>query len=133
MQERQPARPFSQRNVNIRSLRILVIEDNAIIGMLLTEMLTDMGHDVCGLEGTASGAVATALSQAPDLLIVDARLGADSGVAAVTKIVRSRFIPHVFISGGPVHAPTADTVVLQKPFSKAELTHAMMRALALHA
>jgi CheY-like chemotaxis protein len=36
----------------MKALRVLVVEDNAIIGMLLGEMLAEMGHDVCGIETT---------------------------------------------------------------------------------
>jgi CheY-like chemotaxis protein len=39
----------------MKALRVLVVEDNAIIGMLLAEMLAEMGHDVCGLETTEAG------------------------------------------------------------------------------
>ncbi len=33
------------------ALRVLLVEDNAVIGMLLVGMLEDMGHDVCAVEG----------------------------------------------------------------------------------
>ena len=52
-------------------LRILVVEDDAMIAMLFTEMLEGMGHDVCGSVASEAEAVAAARSLAPDLMIVD--------------------------------------------------------------
>jgi DNA-binding NtrC family response regulator len=114
-------------------LRILLVEDDAIIGMLLEDMLLDMGHTVNGVERTRAGAVAAALSRRPDLMIVDARLGSESGVAAVAEIQRSWSVPHVFISGGPVLTSVANAVIVQKPFGLLELQSAIERALALPA
>ena len=31
----------------MKALRVLVIEDDALIAMLLSELLASMGHDVC--------------------------------------------------------------------------------------
>ncbi len=119
--------------MNPPPLRILVVEDDALVGMLLADMLADMGHTVCGVESTEAGAVAAARRQRPDLMIVDVRLGAGSGLAAVAEILRGGRVAHVLISGAPVRAATAGTVVLHKPFAIEELQPAMLRALAVHA
>jgi CheY-like chemotaxis protein len=100
--------------------------------MLLVEMLVDMGHEVCGVERTAAGAVVAALSQRPDLMLVDAHLGAESGVAAVAQILRSRKVAYVLVSGGTIQSSKAEAVLLKKPFTSAELASALSRALALH-
>jgi len=42
----------------MKALRVLVVEDNATIGMLLGEMRAEMGHHVCGVEATEAEAVA---------------------------------------------------------------------------
>jgi DNA-binding response OmpR family regulator len=112
-------------------LRILLIEDETMIATLLAEVLESMGHDVCGIEATELGAVAGAILYRPDLMIVDARLGDDSGLFAVAEIIRRGFIPHVFVSGDAarVRALRPDAVVLQKPFREAELTRAMKLAM----
>jgi CheY-like chemotaxis protein len=83
----------------MRTLRVLVVEDDVMIAILLAELLTDMGH-VCSIESTEAGAVATAARWRPQLVIVDVKLGAGSGVAAVEAITRHERAPtpHVFIS-----------------------------------
>ena len=80
------------------ALRVLVVEDDAIIGALLAEMLEGMGHDVCAVEATEADAVTAAARWRPDLMIVDVRLGEGSGVSAVDEIHRTGPIPHVFVS-----------------------------------
>ena len=115
----------------MKALRILVVEDNALIGMLLAEMLQEMGHEVCAIEATEAEAVAAADRCRPDLMIVDARLGDGSGVSAVERIRRGGSVPHLFISGDiwKVTALRPDAVVVQKPFREADLARAIQRAL----
>jgi DNA-binding response OmpR family regulator len=113
------------------ALRVLVVEDDAMIGMLLAGMLEEMGHDVCAIEATEADAVSAAAQHRPDLMIVDARLGDGSGVSAVEEILRTGFVPHLFMSGNVsrVMALRPGAVVLQKPFLEAELARAIQRAL----
>jgi DNA-binding NtrC family response regulator len=115
----------------MKPLRILVVEDDAMIAMLLADMFAAMGHDVCAIEATEAGAVAAALRCRPDLMIVDARLGDGSGISAMEEILRIGFVPHVFISGDilSVRALKPDAVAIQKPFDESDLVRAIRRAL----
>jgi CheY-like chemotaxis protein len=119
----------------MQALRVLVVEDDPMIGMLLAEMLESMGHDVCAIETTEAAAVTAAAQYKPDLMIVDARMGDGSGVSAVDKILRTGFVPHLFMSGNisKVKALRPDAVVIEKPFREPELTRAMQRALDIAA
>jgi two-component system, response regulator PdtaR len=115
----------------MKALRVLVVEDDAMIAMLLADVFAGMGHDVCAIEATEAGAVAAAVRCGPDLMIVDARLGDESGVSAVEEILRTRFVPHVFISGdiSTIRALKPGAVAIQKPFSETDLARAIQRAL----
>ena len=115
----------------MKVLRILVVEDDALIAMLLADMFAGMGHDVCAIETTKAGAVAAAIQCRPDLMIVDARLGDESGISAIDEILRTGFVPHVFISGdiSTVRALKPDAVAIQKPFDESDLVRAIQRAL----
>ncbi len=114
-------------------LRVLVVEDNALIGALIGELLEYMGHDVCAIEATEPDAVAAAARCKPQLMIVDMRLGNGSGVAAVEEILRSRPVPYVFISGERFQACRPGAVMLRKPFHEADLVHAIDRAVSIAA
>jgi len=114
------------------ALRILVVEDNVIIAMLLEATLADMGHEVCAVEGTEAGAVAAAALHRPDLLIVDARLSEGSGILAVDRILHDGFVPHIFVSGADLDPeklnPRAVRVI--KPYDERDLFAAIQQALA---
>jgi DNA-binding response OmpR family regulator len=106
-------------------LNVLVVEDDAMIGMLLAEMLEAMGYDVCAVAATEDDAVANATRYRPGLMIVDMRLREGSGAAAVSRILCSRAVPHVFMTGDPVRSLGVGATVLQKPF----LEHDLVRAI----
>ena len=116
----------------MKSLRVLVVEDNAMVSMLLAEMLGEMGHEVCGVEATESGAVTAALRCHPDLMILDSLLGEGCGIAAMETIERVEFIPHLFASGdiARIKARRPNAVMIQKPYFEADLARAIERALA---
>jgi two-component system, response regulator PdtaR len=119
--------------MDTKALRIMVVEDDALIGMLLTEMLEGMGHDVCAVACTEPEAVEAALRCKPDLMLVDARLRHGSGLAAVTEILRSGFIPHIFVTGDPadVQSLRPGAVIVDKPFRERDLLCGIQRALDL--
>ena len=116
----------------MNALRILIADDEATISLLLADVLADMGYDVCAIAATEADAVLAAAQFKLDLMIVDACLGAGSGISAVKQILRAGFIPHVFISGDILMAQALDpgAVVLQKPFLESDLTRAIQLALS---
>ena len=112
------------------AMRILVVEDDAMIGFLLAETLTGLGHEVCGIEATEAGAVAAAARHRPDLMIVDLILAEGTDTAAMERITRATPVPHLFMSGLARPAAPPGKVLLTKPFREADLVLAIGRALA---
>jgi CheY-like chemotaxis protein len=112
----------------MESFRVLIVEDNVIIGMLLAEMLTAMGHRVCGVETTEAGAVEAAARWQPDLMLVDAELKEGSGFQAIITILAAGPMPHVFMSGTVVGIGDPRGPMLQKPFREKDLVRAIERA-----
>ncbi len=114
------------------ALRVLIIEDDAIIAMLLTETLIGMGYEVCAAEATERGAVTAAARHRPDILIVDAGLREGNGVSAVDRILLSGFVPHVFVSGDSLRPEVLNprAVRLSKPYDERGLIAAIQQALA---
>jgi len=131
---KSPAGPWlrGQESKPMKALRILVVEDDVMIGGLLAETLEDLGYVVCAVETNAAKAVAAAAHHHPDLMIVDVGLGEESGVAAVKEILRSGFVPHVFATGDALRDLSLgpDAVLIQKPFRGPDIVHAIDRALA---
>ena len=110
-------------------LRFLLVEDDAMIGAMLTEMLADLGHEIGVVQATEDEAVAAAARHKPDLMIVDLQLTRGSGVAAVARITRAGPIPHIFMTGRGPLAARPGAVMLTKPFRKADLVRAIAQAL----
>src|SRR5665213_3286991 len=67
----------------MKALRVLIMEDDPLIGMLLVEWLEEMGFGVCAVAATVVDAVTAAAQNRPDLVIADARLGGGSGISAI--------------------------------------------------
>ena len=71
-----------------------------MIGMLLAEVLVEMGDEVCAIEANKADAVAAAARCRPDIDDRQpARLGDESGVAAVNEILCAGPVPHILVSG----------------------------------
>jgi len=111
--------------------RILIIENDVMIGILLSELLVEMGYAVCGIAATEAEAIAAAARYRPDLMIVDIWLDDGDGVAAVTEILRAGPMPHFFVSGdiAGILALYPDLTAIQKPFRELDLAQAIGLAL----
>lgn len=117
--------------VPLKALHVLVVEDNAFIGMLYAELLEEMGHTVCAIVSTETEAVAAAKIYKPSLMIVDAALDEGTGVSAVEQILVAGFVPHVFVTGdaASVRPVRPRAIILQKPFRGPDLARAIQCAL----
>jgi DNA-binding response OmpR family regulator len=115
----------------MRPLRVLVVEDDLMIGPLLAEVLEDLGHIVVAVVVDARSAVAAARNCRPDLMIVDIKLGEHSGVEAVKEILHDAFVPHVFVTGDLLHNLELgpDAVLIQKPYRRNDLVAAIARVI----
>jgi DNA-binding response OmpR family regulator len=115
----------------MRSLRVLIIEDDLTIGPLLAETLEQFGHVVCAVEVDVAAAVSAAERCHPDLMIVDIGLGEGSGIEAVRQILKGGFVPHVFVTGDGLRGlPLGpEAVLIQKPYRSSDLVAAITRAI----
>ena len=112
----------------MKQLRILLVEDDPVIGLLLAELLVGLGHSVCATVGTEPDAVAAAARHAPDLMVVDVHLAEGSGISAMGTIGRTRAMAHVFMTGALPNSLPVTTTVLHKPFFERDLVRALAEA-----
>ncbi len=122
----------------VASVKVLVIEDEAVIALDVAKIVRDAGHQVVGIAATESTAVALAEKHAPDLVIADIQLkGHDNGMAAVRQILKSMSVPIIFVTGFPERLLTGEGIepafVLTKPFDPDLLKTAMAQALNIAA
>lgn len=81
-------------------MRILIVEDDAVLGMVASAALEGEGHAVAGPAFSVAEAQALAASGKADLALVDINLdGHDEGIA-LARSLRAQFgIPSIFVSG----------------------------------
>jgi len=104
---------------------ILLVEDEALIRMMLAEMVEELGHRVIAEAGCVDDARSLAEIEGYDLAILDINLHGTS-VARVAEAVRSRGLPFFFLSGyGSNGVPHGfeGTPVLVKPCTLDKLKH----------
>jgi CheY-like chemotaxis protein len=103
--------------------RILVVEDEFLIRMLLEDMLSDLGYELAGVAGRVDEAAELARTVDVDLAILDVNLDGHD-VYPVADILIERGVPFVFVSGyggrGLAEA-YRERPTLQKPFQLEEL------------
>ncbi len=113
------------------ALSVLIVEDEVIIGLLLGDLLADMGHEVCAIATTAAEAFAAAARYRPGLMIVDVNLGGDSGIAAADAIRAEAQVPCIFVSGDDAVLATLAYrgEVMPKPYQRRHIERAIAGAL----
>jgi response regulator NasT len=81
------------------AIRILVVDDDALIRVNMVEMLTRMGYEVVGEADDAPGAVQQARDLKPDLVIMDIRMpGEEDGINAAATLTAEDIAPTLLIS-----------------------------------
>jgi CheY-like chemotaxis protein len=119
-------------NQDLRGRRVLVVEDEMMIAMLVEDMLADLG---CAVIGPAHG-LATALDLAHathelDVALLDVNLSGQP-VFPVADALRARRIPIIFCTGyGDAGLRDSDrgAPVLQKPYRAKDLADTLTAAL----
>jgi CheY-like chemotaxis protein len=111
--------------------RVLVVEDEYLVAMLVEDMLETLGFQVAEIASNIDAAAAAAERGEFDVAILDVNLnGAMS--SPIADILARRSIPFIFATGygnsGP-HERFAETPSLQKPFEEGDLERALRAAL----
>jgi CheY-like chemotaxis protein len=109
-----------------RRKRILVVEDEPLVAMLLEDMMSDLGFEVVGPALRFERAVELVESEALDAAILDVNLG-DRRSYPVAEMLVARGVPFVFATGygsaGTEWEPRVP--ILRKPF-QAEVVSSVM-------
>jgi CheY-like chemotaxis protein len=108
---------------HVRPRRVLVVEDEVIVGMLLEDMLGELGREVAAISTHLEQALQLARTLDIDLAILDVNLrGTQSFPVADVLSVRS--VPFLFATGYGAQIlkpPYSGTPTLQKPFQLDDL------------
>jgi CheY-like chemotaxis protein len=112
--------------------RILLVEDEALVAMLLEDMVLALGATVVGPESRVDQAIASAETADLDAAILDINLGGQRSYA-VADALRRRGVPFAFATGyGAVGVDVAhrDVPVLVKPYTEDDVARTVNTLLA---
>jgi CheY-like chemotaxis protein len=115
----------------LHGLKVLIVEDETLVAMLIEEYLLEMGCQVA-LSASRVGKALKGLQSRPiDAAVLDVNVAGES-ITQLAEVLHQRGIPFVFASGyGPkgVDARWSGSPVLQKPFTGADLRTALLASL----
>ncbi len=97
--------------------RVLLVEDEALVAMLMRDMLTELGYSVVGPFSRPADAETAIAGGGVDAAVLDINLDGDM-VYPLADILAARGIPFVFVTGygaESIEKRFADVPVLQKP------------------
>jgi PAS domain S-box-containing protein len=100
--------------------RVLLVEDEALVAMMVQECLGDFGYQVIGPISTATEAAARANDGNFEAAVLDINLG-DGAVYPIADTLAARGVPFVFVTGydaESVDARFRNVPVLQKPIER---------------
>jgi CheY-like chemotaxis protein len=109
------------------SLRILLVEDEFMVAMMIEDMLEDLGHQVVATSGRMPDARKLAFGATADLAILDVNLNGEETYPLADSLA-ARSIPFIFATGygrSGIKAEWARVPVLQKPFQSHDLAAAI--------
>lgn len=121
------------QTANATGQTLMIVEDEALVAIVLRDVLTEAGYIVLDLTARHREALEVARASKPDLALVNIRLaGGDDGVELAEHLKALR-IPVVFISGQTSRARSAETVAIAsmpKPYDAHEMVLAVGYLLA---
>lgn len=114
--------------------RVLIVEDESLVAMLLETILEDMGCTPVGPASSVDEGLAMA-TDAPDLdaALLDVNV-AGRQVFPVAAALKARGVPFVFSTGygeGGLPEEWRGQATVQKPFTEAAIRQALMAAMGV--
>lgn len=122
--------PVLETQTPTRSRRILVVEDEVMIRMLIEDMLGELGYTVAAVAAQLDEAMQAAETADFDLAILNVNLNGQA-ISPLAHTLASRGTPFVFVTGygeGGIPADYRDRPALKKPFQLDSLKSTLQTA-----
>jgi CheY-like chemotaxis protein len=113
--------------IDLTGLRVLVVEDEMMVSMLIEDMLEDLGCTVVGPAARLDEALALARDTEIDCAVLDVNLGGQP-IFPLADYLREKGAPFAFATGyGDAGLREIDrgSPVLQKPFRETDLARVL--------
>lgn len=112
--------------------KILIVEDEMIIGANISLQLSKLGYDVTGIVTRGEEAISHIKQQLPDIVLMDIQLkGQLDGIDTVVQMQRQFDIPVIYLTANTDDEhferakKTKPYAFISKPFKKLDLQHAI--------
>ena len=121
----------------MKTARILIVEDEALVAMASAQILETLGYEVVGIVACHEDAMERAAASTPDLVLMDIRLkGAIDGIDTAQMLIAQQGCRVVFVTGqsDKTTRERAEAIgpvgYLKKPFTPGQLSKAVTDALS---
>ncbi len=119
----------------LKNLHVLVVDDEAIIGMLIEDIFLDAGCATVTVKGNLDDARSYLAEQKPDFVVLDVNLAGTTSYPLADDL-RASGTPFIFLSGYGAQGldpAYADCAALPKPFQHEQLLAAARDVIAARA
>jgi CheY-like chemotaxis protein len=113
----------------LEGLRILLVEDMAVVSEAIAGMLRDFGCTVVGPAATLDEAAQAVQEREFDGVLLDVNLHGEMAFGVADELI-ARGIPFIFLTGygrAALEGPYDDRAMIEKPFTQEELKAIMVR------
>lgn len=123
----EPFLPADHTGLRLAAPRVLVVEDEMTVAMLIEDMVAELAYEVAGVVTRLEDAMRLVDTETFDLAMLDVHLNGKT-VFPFAAALKEREIPFLFATAyGPrgIPAEFQGHLVLQKPFGPVELRRAL--------
>jgi DNA-binding LytR/AlgR family response regulator len=113
------------------SIKILVVEDEMLIGAKISMLLTNMGYEVTGILPRGEDALVHVEENKPDIIVLDINLKGGIDGIETAAILQRKNIPVIYLTANADDATfnraklTRPTAFISKPFKQLDLQRAI--------
>jgi CheY-like chemotaxis protein len=124
---------MAEQTATFANLRVLVVEDEFLIALMIEDMLTELGCAQVWQAGSVSDALAILRVRQPDAAVLDVNLAGEPAYP-VAEQLEARKVPFVFTTGYGQQGmpnPWAQRPIIQKPFAIEDLRATLASVLGM--
>jgi DNA-binding response OmpR family regulator len=115
----------------LKGLRLLIVEDEALVAMMIQDVVCDAGAEVVGPAANIDMAMSALRDQSVDGAILDVNLSGER-IDPVADFLRAHKIPFLFLTGygkSGIGERFPSAAVVTKPFNDADLLKTVDRVI----
>ncbi|HET6376900.1 MAG TPA: response regulator [Methylocella sp.] len=122
----------TRKHTGLEGCGVLIVEDEAMVAIVLEDLLLELGCRVVGTVARVETALASVAARNFDVAILDVNLKGESSYPIADALEREN-MPFLFVTGygsGAVPGKYRKCAILQKPFKKSELAEMLLAVLS---